>query len=93
MTDYLEARDDAALELLITRLENAKALNPQQLDVLAEAKRVLAERSATKVAPLFDLPRAIAFLTKVAKDRRLCSYRDLVAACINDPNVEWSKVY
>ncbi|MCB1330952.1 MAG: hypothetical protein KDK28_16590 [Maritimibacter sp.] len=93
MTDYLASRDDAALDLLIARMENAEHLTAQQSDLLAEAKRILAERSASKVAPFFDMPRAIAYLSRVARDRKLCSYRDLVAACVSDPDLGWSKAY
>lgn len=93
MTDYLNARDDAALETLIKRSEAAATLSPQQQQTMADAQRILAERSAKKVAPHFDMPRAINFLVQVAGEGRLCSYRDLTARCINDPDAEWSRYY
>lgn len=93
MSDYLETRDDAALDLLISRLSSAEKLNASQTAMLTDAQRILAERSAAKVSPHFDLPRAIAFLSRVAKERRLCSYKDLAEACITDTSAEWNTYY
>lgn len=93
MTDYLRSRDDKALEMLIKRSEAAKKLTREQQESLEAAKRILAERGAAKVAPHFDMPRAINFLTSVAKEGRLCSYKDLALACINDPKADWSTYY
>lgn len=93
MTDYLTTRSDEALDLLITRSEAAQKLTPHEQENLEAAKRILAERSAAKVAPHFDIPRAIAFLITVAKEGRLCSYKELALACVNDPGAEWSTYY
>ena len=93
MTDYLKGRDDEALEMLIKRSEAAEKLTPQQQENLDAAKSILAERSAARVAPHFDLPRALNFLTSVAKEGRLCSYEELAVACINNPDAEWSTYY
>ena len=93
MTDYLEKRDDAALDLLIQRFEAADKLTDNQAEMLASAKRILAERSAVKVGPNFDVHRAIGFLESVAREGRLCSYKDLAEACITDPSAEWSTYY
>jgi len=91
--DYLNTRDDDALDTLIKRSEAAEKLTTEQQANLAAAKRILSERSAAKVSPHFDIPRAIAFLTSVAKEGRLCSYKELALACINDPEAEWSTYY
>lgn len=93
MSDYLKNRDDEALEMLIKRSEAAEKLTPPQQENLDAAKRILAERGAAKIAPHFDMPRAIGFLSSVAKDGRLCSYKELALACINDPKADWSTYY
>lgn len=93
MTDYLKTRDDDALDTLIKLSEAAAKLTAQQKENLKTAKRILSERSAAKVALHFDLPRAITFLIKVAKESRLCSYKELALACINDPEADWSTYY
>lgn len=93
MTDYLETRDDEALEMLIKRSEAAQKLTDREQKNLVSAKRILAERGAAKVAPFFEVRRAISFLASVAKDGRLCSYKDLALACINDPSADWSTYY
>lgn len=93
MTNYLTTRDDEALDLLIRRSEAAQKLTPQEQENLDAAKRILAERSAAKMAPHFDIPRAIAFLATVAKEGRLCSYKELALACVNNPGAEWSTYY
>ena len=90
MSEYLITRDDDALDMLIRRSEAAKKLTKQQKENLDAAKRILAERSAAKVAPHFDIPRAISFLTNVAQKGCLCSYKDLASACINRPDADWS---
>lgn len=93
MTDYLKSLDDKALDRLIKRSEAAKKLTTREQESLVAAKRILAERGAAKVAPYFDVPRAINFLTSVAKEGRLCSYKDLALACINEPKADWSTYY
>lgn len=93
MTDYLSNRSDEALDTLIRRSEAAPKLNSQQQENLTAAKRILAERSAAQVKAYFDIPRAIAFLISVANEKRLCSYKELALACINDPEAEWSTYY
>ena len=93
MTDYLNSRDDKSLETLIKRSEAASKLTAREQENLDAAKRILAERGAAKVAPFFDVPRAIRFLTSVAQDGRLCSYKDLALACINEPKADWSTYY
>lgn len=93
MTDYLSTRSDEALDTLIRRSEAAPKLNSQQQESLIAAKRILAERSAAKVKAHFDIPRAIAFLISMANEKRLCSYKELALACINDPETEWSTYY
>ena len=65
MSDYLNSRDDQALEQLIKRSEAAEKLTAQQQENLDAARRILAERSAANVATHFDIPRAISFLTSV----------------------------
>tara|TARA_R100000773_G_C4217334_1_gene115876 strand:+ start:1446 stop:1982 length:537 start_codon:yes stop_codon:yes gene_type:complete len=91
--DYLSNRSDEALDILIRRSESALTLTPQQHENLTAAKHILAERSAAKVKAHFDIPRAIAFLTIIAREKRLCSYKELALACINNPKVEWSTYY
>ena len=81
------------MDLLIRRLEAADKLTDQQAEMLIDAQRILAMRSAAKVGPHFDVPRAIAFLSRVAHERRLCSYKELAEACLNDPSAEWSTYY
>ncbi|WP_131822047.1 hypothetical protein [Salipiger thiooxidans] len=93
MSNYLKSRTDEALEQLIRRSEATDTLTSQQKTNLTEAKRILSERSAAKIAPHFDIPRAISFLSAVAKDGRVCSYKELALACINDRNAEWSTYY
>lgn len=93
MTDYLSNRSDEALDTLIRRSEAAPKLTPKQQENLTAAKHILAERSAAKVKAHFDIPRAIAFLTSVASEKRLCSYKELALACINNPKAEWSTYY
>ncbi|WP_333847911.1 hypothetical protein [Phaeobacter italicus] len=79
--------------MLIRRSEAAKILNRQQKEILDSAKRILAERSAAKVTPYFDIPRAIGFLINVAQTGCLCSYKELALACINEPDADWSTYY
>ena len=93
MTDYLKGRDDKALERLIKRYEAEEELNPQQQETLEMAQRILAERSAAKIATHFDIPSAINFLSSVATEGRLCSYKELALACINNRNADWSAYY
>lgn len=93
MTDYLNTRTDEALDMLIRRSEEAAKLTNEQQAILAKAKSILAKRSAAKVATHFDIHRAIAFLTTVASERRLCSYKELALACVNDPKADWSTYY
>ncbi|MDO6479635.1 hypothetical protein [Shimia thalassica] len=93
MTDYLSNRSDEALDTLIRRSEAAPKLTSQQQVNLAAAKHILAQRSAAKVKAHFDIPRAIVFLTSVAVEKRLCSYKELALACINNPKAEWSTYY
>lgn len=93
MNDYFNTCDDKALDLLIKRSEAAEKLTTQQQENLDAAKRILADRSAAKVAPHFDIPRAIAFLATVAEEGRLCSYKELALTCINDQEAEWSTYY
>ena len=93
MTDYLNSRDDAALDMLIKRSEAVEKLSPQQQENLDTAKRLLAQRSAAKVASHFDIPSAIVHLSTMVKEGGLCSYKDLALACINDPKSEWSTYY
>jgi hypothetical protein len=93
MSDYLNSRDDQALEQLIKRSEAAEKLTAQQQEALDAARRILAERSAANVATHFDIPRAISFLTSVAKEGRLCSYKELAFACVSDPEADWSTYY
>ena len=90
MSTYLETCDNAALDLLIERLEAAGSLTDDQRRMLVDAKRIMADRSGSKVAPHFDIPRALDFLTRVAKERRLCSYKHLAEACTNDPSAKWA---
>jgi hypothetical protein len=93
MPHYLEGRDDKALEMLVERSERAPNLSQQQQENLYEAKRILAERSARRIAPHFDLPRALNYLKMVARERRLCSYKDVALACINNPDADWATYY
>lgn len=93
MPDYLSNRSDEALDTLIRRSEAAPKLTTQQQENLTAAKHILAERSAAKVKAHFDIPRAIAFLTSVAGGKRLCSYKELALACINNPKAQWSTYY
>ncbi len=93
MNDYLNTRDDAALDMLIKRSEAVEKLSPEQQKNLDKAKRIMAERSAVKVAAHFDIKRAIDHLSTVAKEGRLCSYKEVAIACINDPKTEWSTYY
>lgn len=93
MTAYLNNRSDEALDTLIRRSEAAPNLTLQQQENLIAAKQILAERSAAKVKAHFDVPRAITFLKSVAVEKRLCSYKELALACINNPKAEWSTYY
>jgi hypothetical protein len=93
MIDYLKSRSDETLYTLIKRSEAAAKLTAQEQEKLTAAKNILAERSAVKVAAYFDISRAIEFMTNVASEGRLCSYKELALACINNPELEWSTYY
>lgn len=93
MSSYLEKRDDSALDLLIHRLEAAEKISDEQAEMLINAKRILAKRSAAKVGANFDIRRAITFLSIIAQEGRLCSYKELAEACLNDPSADWSTYY